>query len=57
VTAKIKISLEDAEIRKVWETVLDARRKVAEWPAWKRGEDVATAEPSATRLPSSAKGG
>lgn len=41
-SAKIKISLENPEIRKVWETVLEARREVASWPAWKRGEDVAT---------------
>ena len=37
---KIKISLEDPETRAIWETVLEARREVASWPAWKRGEDV-----------------
>lgn len=35
---KIKISLEDPEIRAIWETALAARREVASWPAWKRGE-------------------
>lgn len=35
---KIKLSLEDPEIRAIWETVLEARREVASWPAWKRGE-------------------
>ena len=35
---KIKISLEDPEIRAIWETILEARREVASWPAWKRGE-------------------
>lgn len=35
---KIKISTEDPEIRAIWETVLEARREVASWPAWKRGE-------------------
>lgn len=38
---KIKISLENPEIRAIWETALEARREVASWPAWKRGEDVA----------------
>lgn len=37
---KIKISLENPEIRAIWETALEARREVASWPAWKRGEDV-----------------
>jgi len=35
---KIKISLENPEIRAIWETALEARREVASWPAWKRGE-------------------
>ena len=35
---KIKISLENPKIRAIWETVLEARREVASWPAWKRGE-------------------
>ncbi|HWO24836.1 MAG TPA: hypothetical protein VNO30_39110 [Kofleriaceae bacterium] len=37
---KIKISLENPEIRAIWETALEARREVASWPAWKRGDDV-----------------
>ncbi len=37
-SAKIKISLENPKIRAIWETVLEARREVASWPAWKRGE-------------------
>jgi hypothetical protein len=41
---KIKINLQDPETRKVWEAVLEARREVASWPAWKRGEYAATAE-------------
>jgi hypothetical protein len=47
---KIKISLEDPEIRKVWETVLEARREVAAWPAWKRGDDVGVTDESAAEV-------
>lgn len=39
-SAKIKISLEDPEIREIWNAVLEARREVASWPAWKRGEEA-----------------
>lgn len=38
-STKIKISLEDPEIRAVWNAALRARDEVASWPAWKRGED------------------
>jgi hypothetical protein len=41
-STKIKISLEDPEIRKIWEGALKAKREVESWPAWKRGEEVAT---------------
>jgi hypothetical protein len=47
---KIQISLEDPEIRNVWQTVLEARQEVAGWPAWMRGEgedDSAASEPKA----------
>ena len=44
---KIKISLENPEIRAIWETALEARREVASWPAWKRGEDVPSASEEA----------
>lgn len=37
-SAKIKISLENPKVRAIWETALEARREVASWPAWKRGE-------------------
>ena len=47
-SAKIKISLEDPEIREIWNTVLEARREVASWPAWKRGEEVAATTASST---------
>jgi hypothetical protein len=47
-SAKIKISLEDPEIREIWNTVLEARREVASWPAWKRGEEAAVAATSST---------
>jgi hypothetical protein len=50
-SAKIKISLENPEIRAIWETVLEARREVASWPAWKRGEDMA---PGSDDTPASA---
>lgn len=40
---KIKISLENPEVRRIWEAALDARREVASWPAWKRGDDEAPA--------------
>ncbi len=42
---KIKISLDDAVTRAVWDAAREAKREVAAWPAWKRGEDAA---PSAT---------
>lgn len=47
-SAKIKISLEDPEIREIWNTVLEARREVASWPAWKRGEEAAGTPTSST---------
>lgn len=47
-SAKIKISLEDPEIREIWNTVLEARREVASWPAWKRGEEAIATTPSST---------
>jgi hypothetical protein len=37
---KIKISLDDPEVREVWNTALEARREVASWPAWKGGEEA-----------------
>jgi hypothetical protein len=43
-SARIKISLKDPEIRAVWETVLEARREVASWPAWMRGDYVISDE-------------
>lgn len=36
--SKVKISLEDPEIRRIWNAMLDAQREVESWPAWKRGE-------------------
>src|SRR5271163_2525555 len=36
-SAKIKICLDDPEVRAIWNTALRARREVASWPAWKRG--------------------
>ena len=38
---KIKISLADPQVKEVWESAVEAKREVASWPAWKRGEDVA----------------
>jgi beta-ureidopropionase / N-carbamoyl-L-amino-acid hydrolase len=40
VTKKIRINLDDPHTRAVWEAALAAKREVASWPAWKRGEDV-----------------
>lgn len=40
--SKIKIRLDDPETRAVWEAALRAKREVASWPAWKRGDDVPT---------------
>lgn len=37
---KLKLDLSDPEVRSIWETVLEARKRVANWPAWKRGEDM-----------------
>lgn len=42
---KIKICLDDPETRAVWETALEARREVASWPAWKRGEEEPVKKP------------
>lgn len=47
-STKIKISLDDPEMRQIWNTVLEARREVASWPAWKRGEEVAVTTTSST---------
>jgi len=47
-SAKIKISLDDPAVRKVWNTVLEARREVAGWPAWKRGEEATGTTASST---------
>jgi hypothetical protein len=47
-SAKIKISLDDPEVRKIWNTALEARREVASWPAWKRGEEAIVTTTSST---------
>jgi len=52
-STKIKISLEDPEIRKIWETALEAKREVESWPAWKRGEEVATTDGADVPAPTS----
>lgn len=36
--SKVKLSLSDPHIRTVWNSVLETKREVASWPAWKRGE-------------------
>jgi hypothetical protein len=56
-STKIKISLEDPEIRKIWETVLEAKREVESWPAWKRGEEAAPADSNDAPAPTSTKTG
>jgi hypothetical protein len=50
---KIQISLEDPEIRSVWETVLRARQEVASWPAWMRGEDEDASPAAEPKVPTS----
>lgn len=37
---KIKISLDDADTRAIYENAMQAKREVEAWPAWKRGEPV-----------------
>lgn len=37
---KIKIDLSDPETKAIWETCLEAKKEVASWPAWKRGEHM-----------------
>jgi hypothetical protein len=49
---KIRISLENPKIRAIWETVLEARREVASWPAWKRGEHSDAPSSDGTPAPS-----
>lgn len=36
---KIGIRIRDEETRKTWKGVKEAKKTVAAWPAWKRGED------------------
>ena len=43
-TTKIKICLDDPEVRAIWNAALRAQEEVASWPAWKRGEDEPPAE-------------
>jgi len=50
----IKLNLEDPEIREIWETILEAKREVASWPAWKRGDDVEAASDDTLEPPISA---
>lgn len=38
-STKIKINLDDPQVRKVWEAALEAQREFESWPAWKRGEE------------------
>jgi hypothetical protein len=38
-------------VRAIWESAVEAKREVASWPAWKRGEDVA---PAAVEAPAPA---
>lgn len=35
---KLQIVVDDPETRAVWETAKRAKKEVASWPAWKRGE-------------------
>jgi hypothetical protein len=49
---KIKIRIDDAETRAVWETAHRAKAEVESWPAWKRGE---TAPRASTETPASAQ--
>jgi hypothetical protein len=48
-TKKIKLDLSDPETRRTWEACLDAKKEVASWPAWKRG-DTAIEPEHYTRL-------
>lgn len=41
-TDKVKIRIDDPETRAIWETAQRAKAEVASWPAWKRGEGIAT---------------
>jgi hypothetical protein len=52
-STKIKISLEDPEVRAIWEGALKAKREVESWPAWKRGEEVAPADSNDAPAPTS----
>ena len=48
----MKLNLEDPQVKKVWDAVQAAKREVASWPAWKRGEDVgAVREPLPPKAP------
>jgi hypothetical protein len=37
---KLKLKLDDPQTRAVWDTVQRAKEEVANWPAWKRGEET-----------------
>lgn len=52
-TKKIKINLDDAETRAIWNSALEARREIASWPAWKRravGAEVEEEEENTMRV-------
>ena len=48
---KLKIRIDDAETRALWETAKKAKAEVESWPAWKHNEvprpptDVAASDP------------
>ncbi len=40
VRGKLKLDISDPKTRAIWEACLRAKKEVASWPAWKRGEDT-----------------
>ena len=50
---KLKIVLDDPETRAVWETAQRAKAEVAQWPAWKRGDQDDTSTSDTTTPPRS----
>ena len=42
---KIKILIDDPETRAVWEAAQRAKQEVADWPAWKRGDQPEASTP------------
>lgn len=37
---RVKVRVDDEKTRRIWEAAGRAEREVAQWPAWKTGDDM-----------------